>query len=31
MKTIIHFAVAFVEAIIESRQSKARRYLTGGY
>jgi hypothetical protein len=31
MKTLKHFAVAFIEAIIESRQTKARRYLAGGY
>jgi hypothetical protein len=31
MKTIIHFAVAFFEAIVESRQTKARRYLAGMY
>jgi hypothetical protein len=31
MKTIRQFAVAFVEAIVESRQAKARRYLIGGY
>jgi hypothetical protein len=31
MKTIKHFVVAFVEAIMESRQAKARRFLAGGY
>lgn len=31
MNTIKHFVVAFIEAIVESRRAKARRYLTGGY
>lgn len=31
MKSIKHFVVAFVNAIRESRQAKARRYLVGGY
>lgn len=31
MNTIKHFTVAFIEAIMESRQSKARRFLAGGY
>lgn len=31
MKTIKHWAVAFIEAIMESREAEARRYVSGRY